>query len=252
MGTGPGKWWLNHPYQRRSVSQVDGFAGWKAISDLAEKAEATGDGQASEQRRALIEVLFEGGWRVSEVCRSTLHDDFVSGLKRENIKEDGSFLKFDRVAILKKFERLQQYQVKTMKNDKVWWVTKYRKTKRVDIANMQRTILVPLSDRFAPHILDYVSTPSKSEYLFPFSRQRAYKLITAVGPTATDPKTGKVLELGWFPHRFRAERAIQLAVEEKWNSLQLMKWFSWATEDQAAHYASFNVEEQKKWFRSAG
>lgn len=47
----------------------------------------------------------------------------------------------------------------------------------------------------------------------------------------------------WWPHRFRAERASQLAVEKDFGVIELMKWFGWTSEPMATHYAKMSVKD---------
>ena len=55
----------------------------------------------------------------------------------------------------------------------------------------------------------------------------------------------KVREINkdWWPHRFRGERASQLAVEKDFGVIELMKWFGWTSERMATHYAKMSVKD---------
>ena len=69
-----------------------------------------------------------------------------------------------------------------------------------------------------------------SERLFPFGYDWMYKWITKDAPN-------------WWPHRLRAERASQLAIEYNYSVPRLMTWFKWESSDMPTHYASMNVSD---------
>ena len=68
------------------------------------------------------------------------------------------------------------------------------------------------------------------DHLFPYKYDWLYQRVTKI-------------DKEWWPHRFRAERASQLAVEKEFGVIELMKWFGWAKEDMATHYAKMNVTD---------
>jgi len=66
------------------------------------------------------------------------------------------------------------------------------------------------------------------------------KIVKLIGSSPKD----------WFPHRFRGERASQLASETGINTvILLMKWFGWTSEKMPAHYARMSTKEIEEAYR---
>jgi hypothetical protein len=77
------------------------------------------------------------------------------------------------------------------------------------------------------------SDPERFEYLFPYKYNWLYKYVTKDSPM-------------WWPHRLRAEKASQLAVEYGYDVIQLMQWFGWKRMETPLKYARMNVTDLVK------
>ena len=99
-----------------------------------------------------------------------------------------------------------------------------------------RTFSWPRTEPLTADLLDFLYTKQPEE-LYERSASWIYKRIVNLDPN-------------WWPHRFRAERASQLASVYGFTDLMLMKWFGWSTDDEAKRYAKLSNENLEVWMRS--
>jgi integrase len=183
--------------------------GWKKLAELISEAKSSRD-------KAFIASLFLTGGRVSEVLQ----------LKRENFevrKEEGLIL-VRAMPKLKQYKKLGSYVDEGGRNR---WETER-------IIGYRKTFPILLAEPLSPILIEWIE--KSDNYLFkspyndgPLSRVWAYCLLRELG----DPDNLKL-----WPHRFRAERASQLADDYGYEVLDLKEYFGWAKLEQAAHYAS--------------
>ena len=96
-----------------------------------------------------------------------------------------------------------------------------------------RTFPIDKRDPLVPTMMKLVYDTRKNEpggKIFPYGDNWLYKVVTK-----TDEK--------WWCHRFRAERASQLAVERNFDVPRLMKWFGWVRPDTPTRYVRMNVQD---------
>ncbi len=104
--------------------------------------------------------------------------------------------------------------------------------KQKEAANSYRQVLIWKTDQnqfLVEHMMKWVEHIGEGK-LFWFKYDKLYKIIINIDKT-------------WYPHRFRAERASQLATKTGIKTiLLLMKWFGWTSEKMPAHYAKMSID----------
>lgn len=93
--------------------------------------------------------------------------------------------------------------------------------------NKFRQVPMLKSDKLVQSMVDWVDEVEEGR-LFPYKYDWLYKKVREVDPD-------------WWPHRFRAERASQLAIEKNLSVPELMKWFGWSSEEMPTHYVRMSV-----------
>ena len=102
--------------------------------------------------------------------------------------------------------------------------------------NRYRQVLIRKNNFLIPYMMQWVNR-KKEGLLFDFKYGKLYKMVVAI-------------DKDWFPHRFRGERASQLATETGINTvILLMKWFGWTSEKMPAHYARMSTKEIEEAYR---
>jgi len=101
--------------------------------------------------------------------------------------------------------------------------------KQRDIGQSYRQVAMMKSDALVKPMMDWVGEVGEGK-LFSYGYDWLYKQVIGA-------------DKDWWPHRFRGERASQLAVEHDFGVLNLMRWFGWTSEHMAAHYAKMSVKE---------
>jgi len=102
----------------------------------------------------------------------------------------------------------------------------------------RRTFPILKTDPLVPFMMDWVEYQREQNEpkLFPYKYDWLYKTV-------------RKIDDDWFPHRFRAERATQLAIEHNFNTIDLQNWFGWARPDMPSEYAKKNVRVLAKKLR---
>jgi len=76
--------------------------------------------------------------------------------------------------------------------------------------------------------------------LFPFKYDWLYKHITRLfGGTKEERKKNE----GWWPHRYRAERATQLVVEYDFDTYRLLRFFGWSSAEITLRYVRLSTRD---------
>jgi len=182
------------------------------------------------RRRVDVDVPFFCGWRVLEnfvyeseylivrALRATLFETGgrateVLSLRKDQFNfDDPNFIEIRGMLV-----------VKCKKGADVRW----------------RTVAIERKDPLVRPMLEWLECVKEDEFLFSYKYGWLYK-------NASTKRTGATPILsGWFPHKFRAERASQLAVEKRLDVPQLMKWFGWVRPDTPMHYVRMSVEDLK-------
>jgi len=107
-----------------------------------------------------------------------------------------------------------------------------------------RNVVFPLSEPLAPAVVDWrdfvFETHGEGARLFNLKYNRAYRLIRCAG-----------MEVGldFPPHRLRAERATQLAIEYEFTDGELTEWFNWKDPIVAHEYTTLVPKIIKKMFK---
>ncbi len=158
---------------------------------------------------ALVCALFETGGRATEVL--TLTPNHID-LYDDHVMFNGMLVK-------KRREKIEGEWVKT---------------------TAHRDFPIPLRDPLIQPLLDYINDMNPNERIFKYGYHWLYKKIRDI-EKPKDAKHGP-----WWPHRFRAERATQLVIEEGFNVHYLMEWFGWVREITPTGYVRLGAEELKK------
>lgn len=218
----------------RSVLDVVEFVGWPYLQDLVAKAEAV----FGFREAVMLACLFTGGFRISEAVRSD-----HGGLKPQNViaVEGKKMLRFKAVQVMKRYKKVPGtghvcHDTGPHKGHAVWDAEhKHFETARRVGKEILRDAPVPFFEPFVPMIRKCVLEVPDGDYLFPFDRFKAYRLVEKL-----DPKI--------WPHWFRSQRASQLGADiEKggyeWDNPKITKWFNWSSEETAKVYAHRNETE---------
>jgi hypothetical protein len=194
-----------------------GWIGWTALEQGIKRIQ----GYFAERNRALAAVLFLGGFRVSEVVGIP---GVVSGLREDQVRVVDDFIVLENVHVLKKWRYTDAYDEEGR-----------RVRERVEEVT---TRAFPVDEPVVPYFMDWVWRVRRAGYtgaeLFPISRKQAWRVIRKY--------------TGWWPHFFRAERAIQLVVEYGWSDAQLRSFFKWTNVKTISTYASLGASEIVKAF----
>lgn len=221
------------------------WVGWPKMVSLCEKA-----GQRyGVQGAALPATVFTGGWRISEAVQSD-----HGGLKPEHIsfQESKGMVRFLEVSIMKRYEKVQGtgyicHETGPHADRFGRWHGgihdedhKHFQTERRVGEEIVRSCASPLFEPLVPFIQRWWEQVPQGEYLFPFDRFKAYRLILSLDPEI-------------WPHWFRSQRASQLGEFEKnggyeWDRSSIKDWFKWTSEDIAAIYAKDNPEKFDRMF----
>jgi len=201
---------------RRSVSEVRqlGWIGWDRLARLVEE-------MGRMDLKALVAFLFLSGLRISEAL--AVREDMVSTVSTP----DGDFIQISQVPLLKRWKKIGVY---------------YDEEGRRRIDRKPVTYVVtkvwPVYEPLNPYFMDYVwhvrKYVGRGAKLWRFGRRYAHKVI--------QEKTGA------FPHFFRALRAVQLATEYGFTSLQLKEFFKWEDLKTVFTYAALSTTEVAKAF----
>jgi len=210
--------------RKRSVSLAvkRGWIGWSALEQAIRRIE----GYFPERNRALAAVLFLGGFRVSEVVGVPGQ---LPGLRAGQVRVVGDFIVLENVCVLKKWRYTDAYD-------------EYGRRVRERVLEYT-TRAFPVDEPLVPYFMDWVWTVRRSVIdpekageleLFPVRRKHVWRIIRKY--------------TGFWPHFFRAERAIQLVVEYGWSDSQLRSFFKWTNVKTIATYASLGTSEIVKAF----
>ncbi len=181
----------------------------------------------------MVATLFTGGFRVSEVVKSD-----HGGLKKENLTyvPASNVLRFTNVPVMKKYDKIAGtgvicHDMGSHKGHAVWDADHrhYEATRKTEPKDILRNCFAPWFEPFPPMIWEYAKRFNQGQYLFPFDRHRAYRIVRKISPDI-------------WPHWFRSQRARQLGEEYenggyKWNKEVMSKWFNWISEEMARVYA---------------
>jgi integrase len=100
-----------------------------------------------------------------------------------------------------------------------------------------RTFPILLSDPLMPKMLEHVKQTSPGQPLFSNGYDWMYKKIRDI------EKPLKAKHGPWWIHRFRAERATQLVVDQGFGVTELMQWFGWKRPDMPSFYVRLSPED---------
>jgi integrase len=226
------------------------FCGWDTLQRLIDNVKVgmkgklgetlVKDEQECEEARAIIATTFETGARIAEVLGQDSGE--LEGLKVSsfdlvgNVK--GIVVAFD---IAKRWEKIGELKkFKATDNSRLRWNTEeearasgrpYREydgqiTKRV---KKVRSITIPREEPLLPVMISWVREKEhegKDTKLFSLPYNRFYRILTSAG---------KKIGEDFPPHRLRAERATQLALQYGCPDSELTEWFEWERGGEMAH-----------------
>jgi len=213
---------LKRKLERSSVEKdVKQFCGWDTMNKIVECAQAVGSYPLRDA--GFVATTFECGARVTEALLSkpTMFS-VVKGCVPKLIL-------VENMPLLKRYKKLSDFL------DELGH--KRYKTEKV---NATRDLSFRVDEPLVRPMILWVThaIENKYEWLFPspyktgepLSRKWAYQLIQRIGVK---------LNMNLYPHRLRAERASQLAVEYDFREASLLEWFQWQRWETAKKYAKF-------------
>jgi hypothetical protein len=212
-------YWTKHPgeFHKRTKPEGETFCGWDIL-----------EGQISEARQShpdlgivlggLVSALFETGGRATEVLglreRQFIFPEDLSNLERPEIH-------IADMVVLKKP------------------VLTYRQVSFPAIERLAKSLIgyVKLV-RDRSDILPDRIRRNENGLLFPYKYNWLYKHITRLfGGTKEERATNQ----GWWPHRYRAERATQLVVEYDFDTYRLLRFFGWNSAEITLRYVRLST-----------
>lgn len=210
-------YWNDHTYHRRSIEKsFDGFCGWNTLENLVEPLDL--------ENKGLVSTLFETGGRATECL----------ALKKDNFEIQ------DRVVLVKRMPVLKQRQRVVFKDEdgNEWYYMGEEKPIKYSVKKLDdRTFPISLNDPLASVLLEFIGTKKEGELLFPFGYSKLYMRIRDLEKNAGE-KHGE-----WYPHRFRGERASQLASEKNFDVLTLMEYFGWKRHEIPSFYVKLSAKQ---------
>jgi len=100
--------------------------------------------------------------------------------------------------------------------------------KQKDPEKQRRNVPMLKSEPLINPMMEWVK--ERDGLLFPYKYDWLYKRV-------------RLINREWWPHRFRGERASQLAIEKDFTVPQLMKWFGWSREQTPTRYVRMSVKD---------
>lgn len=195
------------------VRQV-GWVGWDSMRRLVEK-------MGRYDLKALVAFLFLSGLRVSEAL--AVHEGMV--------KAEDDFIVIQNVPLLKRFTKKGVYYDEDGGRH---FDTEPKPTYAVKI--------FPAWEPLVPYFMDYVWDVRRKARIY----ERENPLLWRFGRVHAYVEIRKRTNL--FPHWFRAMRAVQLAVEYGFSTLQLKEFFKWEDLNTVFSYAMLSTSELAKAF----
>lgn len=174
------------------------------------------------KRRSTMTIRYFCGWKKMERLINKGKNELIRGLLATLFETGGR---------ANEVLSLEEGQFRSKRNYIL--VTGMLVLKQKKEENRYRQVPILKSDPLTEPMLEWLGTVREipnQDKLFTYRYNWLYKWIV---------KTDK----DWWPHRFRAERASQLAIEKNFTVPQLMKWFGWSTEHMATHYVRMSVED---------
>lgn len=238
------------------------FCGWDTLLKLIEQVQIGMKGYARQilihnerelqQGRALIATIFETGARIGEVIGGpNIEGLHVKDFHRITDREVNVIF-----TIEKRYRKIRKViKYRATDGTRLRWRTEEEakksghpyepyegyETKRViEIRN----IVFPRKEPLVPIMLGWVERirreKGKDGKLFDFTYNRAYNIIK---------KAGEAIGEDFPPHRLRAERATQLAVEYDFDDSELTEWFEWKNAKEAHNYTVLAPKIHEKMFQ---
>ncbi len=93
----------------------------------------------------------------------------------------------------------------------------------------KRNVPMPKGESLVAPMMEWVRESGEG-LLFPYKYDWLYRRVTEINED-------------WWPHRFRGERASQLAIEKDLTVPELMKFFGWSKEETPTRYVKMSVKE---------
>ena len=231
------------------------FCGWDTLLDLIGMVRVGLKGWNGEtlihdeveenEGRALIATTFETGARIQEALQMRVRDF--------RFEEDRVYAIFNIVKRYRKERRVIKYRATD--GTKLRWDTEeeakasghpyepyegYTTRKEIEIRNIafpRREPLVPIMEKWIKFVSE---TKGENAYLFNINYNKAYRIIR---------RAGEEMGQEWTPHRLRAERATQLAIEYEFSDHELTEWFAWRNPAVAHDYTTLAPKIIEKMFK---
>ena len=241
-------------YERFSVERdVTEFCGWQTLLDLMKEAENTpyyskplkrlgldDDPEWREKMRrhlilrdqGLVAWSFECGGRINETLQLTKSMITVT-LESVEVFKMPLLKRYDKVdedvEVWEKEGKPPEYERKlwhfSPKRDA--WIKRKYITKSKFMTRSR--IAFPKFEPLIPYALQWLDE-CEGEKLFTISSVRAYQIVRDLGERFglhKYDKNGNVINMHVTPHRFRSERACQLASEYSFREKESKEFFSW-------------------------
>lgn len=240
------------------------FCGWDKLNDLIWAVEIGMRGPSKEilvhdeweqrEAQAAIATIFETGARSCEVLGQYEKGE-INGLKASDFEEKDDLLivtlelekRYGKTKTVTKYKATDESKMRwktmeeAMESQRPFEEYKGYETKR-KLAIRRFTIykrepLVPTMLNWAGEI-----TKNGGDKLFKIRYNRFYRIIT---------EAGKKIGLEFPPHRLRAERATQLALEYDRDGDSITTWFEWLDPSTAYDYTSLAPKVEKEMMEKA-
>lgn len=240
------------------------FCGWETLKELINAVDIGLRGPSDEilihnelereEARAMIATTFETGARICEVIGQNKLGG-IEGLRCSDISVSG-----DAVNVIFNIEKRYRKTQKVIKyratdGTKLRWLTEeeakksghpyepyegYLTERRIEIRN----IVFPKWEPLVPIMLNWLEKAKEMRgengKLFNLTYNKAYRIIK---------KAGEKIGEDFPPHRLRAERATQLALEYRFDAHDLTEWFMWKSPEIAHDYTTLAPKIMEKMFK---
>ena len=214
-------YWAKYPgeFHKRTKPEGETFCGWAILENQITTARRS-DPELGFVLSGLVSSLFETGGRATKVL----------GLKEkqftlpENYSRDSKpSIHISNMIVLKKpkptFRQVAFPAIESLASPLIIYVKFVR----------DRSPLLP--DRVRRN---------ENGLLFPYKYDWLYKHITRLfGGTKEERKQNQ----GWWPHRYRAERASQLVVEYDFDTYRLLRFFGWSSAEITLRYVRLSTRD---------
>ena len=257
---------LRQMKQRWTISKIKearGFMGWSKLIQIVKAVDVglrdeynhvlISNDMEKAEGRALVATLFETGGRVSEVLR----------LRPKDFKSDDNFVyvtlqlakRFVKVGKVAKYRATDETKLRWDTEQEalssghpyseyVGWLTRARVDYRISSIPRHE----PLVKIMLPWV-DYIGKQDPDGLLFlPHLENENSRYIRAYRICV---QAGQAVGLETPPHRFRAERGCQLALEYGLSPHELAEWFGWRDMSMSFEYISMAPKIYEKRLKPA-